>query len=240
MTPNKNIYLFDMDGTLTPARLPMTKRFAGWFRKFIKENYVFIVSGSDIEKIKSQTPKDIFESVSGVYASMGNEFYKQGKCVYVKDFNPPTELLNLLEQYRKNTKYNGALFPNYIELRRGMVNFSVLGRDCPYEERIKYKIWDDKNGERIAIQKSLSQKFKDLDISLGGNISMDITPKGYGKEQTALLLRKEFPANKIIFTGDRTKEGGNDYSLAQALLKLGNAEIIQVENPQEVMIMINV
>jgi phosphomannomutase len=234
MAANKNIYLFDMDGTLTPARLPMTDVFAVWFRGFIKENLCFIVSGSDIEKIKSQTPRDIFENVSGVYASMGNEFYKRGKRVYDKDFNPPRELLILLERYRKNTKYDGTLFPNHIERRRGMINFSVLGRDCPYEERVRYKVWDDKNGERIAIQKSLSQKFKDLDISLGGNISMDITPKGYGKEQVAFLLRNEFPNRKIIFTGDRTKEGGNDYCLAQALLKLGNAEIIQVENPQDV------
>ena len=229
-----NIYLFDMDGTLTPARLPMTDDFAEWFRKFISENPVFIVSGSDIEKIKSQMPPDIFENVLGVYASMGNEFYKKGKCLYVKDFNPPQELLNLLEQYRRSTKYGGTLFPNYIEHRRGMINFSVLGRDCPYEERVKYKAWDDKNGERAAIQKELSAKFQSLDISLGGNISMDITPKGFGKEQVAEKLRNDFPNAKIIFTGDRTKEGGNDYALAQALLKSGNAEIIQVETPREV------
>jgi phosphomannomutase len=140
----------------------------------------------------------------------------------------------LLEQYRKNTKYDGTLFPNYIEHRRGMLNFSVLGRNCPYEERIKYKNWDDKSRERIVIQKELSAKFKDLDISLGGNISMDIVPKGFGKEQAAQALRKEFPYSKIIFTGDRTNKDGNDYSLAQALIKLGNAEIIQVENPQDV------
>ncbi|MDR2191617.1 MAG: HAD-IIB family hydrolase [Endomicrobium sp.] len=234
MTTSKNIYLFDMDGTLTPARLKMTEDFAVWFRKFIAQNEVFIVSGSDIEKIKSQTPDDIFKNVSGVYASMGNEFYKNGVRIYAKDFNAPKELLDLLENYRQNTKYGGKLFPNYIERRRGMVNFSVLGRDCPYEERIKYKKWDDENKERKRIQKSLSEKFKDLDISLGGNISMDITPKGFGKEQTAFLLRKEFPNSKIIFTGDRTKEGGNDYALAQVLLKLGNAQIVQVENPQDV------
>jgi len=231
---DRKIYLFDMDGTLTPARLPMTEEFAVWFRKFISENQVFIVSGSDIEKIKSQMPRDIFENVSGIYASMGNEFYKKGECLYIKDFNPPKELLILLEQYRRNTKYTGTLFPNYIEYRRGMINFSVLGRDCPYEERTKYKAWDDKNGERAAIQKELNGKFKELDISIGGNISMDIVPEGFGKEQVAERLRGDFPNAKIIFTGDRTKEGGNDYSLARALLKLGNAEIVQVENPQEV------
>lgn len=223
-----------MDGTLTPARLPMSTEFAGWFRKFIKQNEVFIVSGSDIEKIKSQIPYDIFTDILGVYASMGNEFYKNGRCIYCKDFNPPKKLLSLLEEYRKNTKYEGKLFPNYIERRKGMLNFSVLGRDCPYEERIKYKDWDDKMQERSSIQKSLRAKFKDLDISLGGNISMDITPKGYGKEQVAVLLRNKFPKNKIIFFGDKTKEGGNDYALSKALISYSNSEIVQVDGPKDI------
>ncbi|MDR1195586.1 MAG: HAD-IIB family hydrolase [Endomicrobium sp.] len=232
--PIYDIYLFDMDGTLTPARLPMTESFAVWFREFIRKNDVYIVSGSDIDKIKSQIPSDIFNNVAGIYASMGNEFYKNGAPGYERKFEPPQKLLIMLEKYRENTKYTGKLFPNYIEMRKGMVNFSVLGRDCPYEERIKYKEWDNKNAERISIQKELSAIFNDLDISIGGNISMDIVPKGFGKEQVAALLRNKFPNSKIIFTGDKTQKGGNDYSLAQALLACGNSEIVQVDSPDDV------
>lgn len=227
-------YLFDMDGTLTPARLPMTDCFAVFFIEFIKKNKVYIVSGSDIEKIKSQMPKDIINGVEGIYASMGNELYKKGKRIYAKKFSPPQGLTELLEGYRKSTKYEGMLYSNYIEYRCGMINFSVLGRDCPYEERVKYKQWDDIYGERKAVQRQLTPLFPSLDITLGGNISLDITPKGFGKEQVADHLRSIYPHAKIIFAGDKTEAGGNDYALAQRLKQLGNCKIIAVNGPEDV------
>ena len=62
---------------------------------------------------------------------------------------------------------------------------------------------------------------------------MDITPKGCGKEQVATKLRAQFPDEKIIFFGDKTFEGGNDYSLAVAVLELGNSSVVQVSGPDE-------
>ena len=51
MSKNK-IFMFDVDGTLTPPRQPMTLKFANLFEKFAARRRVFLVSGSDIEKIK--------------------------------------------------------------------------------------------------------------------------------------------------------------------------------------------
>ena len=34
----KNIYLFDVDGTLTPARQKMTEEFYSFFKEWIREN----------------------------------------------------------------------------------------------------------------------------------------------------------------------------------------------------------
>lgn len=227
------IYLFDMDGTLTPAMLKMTESFAEEFRLFLGNKRVFIVSGSDIGKIKTQIPEDLFLSVSGVYASLGNEFYEHGERKYWKEFVPDEKLITFLEYCRKNTKYKGMLYPNYIERRCGMINFSVLGRNCPYEERIKYKKWDDGEKERIGIQKKLQNAFPDMDIDLGGNIGIDIVPKGFGKEQVADDLRKKFPSDSIVFAGDRTAKGGNDYRLCERLVFLGSSEVIRVSGPEE-------
>ncbi len=230
---NNIVFVADMDGTLTPARLPMTENFMRFFEKFIKSHLFYIVSGSDYKKICEQVPAYIVEQVSGVYASMGSELYEQGRLIYQYSFEPEQDLLDLLEKYRKNTKYNGTLYPNYIEKRCGMVNFSVLGRDCPYEERVAYTNWDNIYNERKSIRQELINLYPQYDISLGGNISIDIVPKGKGKEQIAEKLRQHYPDEKIIFIGDRTMEGGNDYSLAQALLKLGNSEVVQVNGPDD-------
>ena len=56
-----------------------------------------------------------------------------------------------LEEFRQNTAYPHTLYPNYIELRAGMLNFSVLGRDCPYEERLRYQKWDAEHHERLRL-----------------------------------------------------------------------------------------
>ena len=39
---------------------------------------------------------------------------------------------------------------------------------------------------------------------------------------------------KIVFFGDKTFAGGNDYSLAQEVLALGNAAVVQVAGPDVV------
>jgi phosphomannomutase len=226
----KAIYLFDMDGTLTPSRLPMTEDFAKKFSGFVDKNVVYIVSGSDIEKIKEQLPINIFSKVEGIFASMGNEFYKNGKEVFKRDFIDDPSLVSNLKTYRKNTKYPYQLYPNFIEMRCGAINFSVLGRDCPHAERLKYNQWDCVNNERKEIVLQLVKRYPNYDFSIGGNIGIDIVPKGCGKEQVADLLRQDYPDNKIIFIGDMMEIGGNDYLLAMRLKEIGNSEIIAVSD----------
>ena len=159
----------------------------------------------------------------------------KGKQIYKKRYSPSSSLLLELEKFRKNTDYPGKLFPNYIERRTGMINFSVLGRDCPYPEREKYADWDKENHERLTIQSELKKEFPELEISVGGAISIDIMPVGNGKGQIPAHLRGTYPDKKIIFFGDKTFKGGNDYELAQALLKFSNTQVVQVNDPAEVL-----
>ena len=229
----QTVFLADMDGTLTPARLPMTEDFTQVFLDFIRKNIFYVVSGSDLGKIREQMPKPVLDEVAGLFCSMGNEFYVKDKLIYRNDFDPEKSLLEKLENYRKSTSYDGQLFDNYIERRQGMLNFSVLGRKCSQEQRAAYKKWDDIHGERVRIAAELSELYPDYDISVGGNISIDIVPHGFGKDQVAEKVREKYPLAKIVFIGDRIQKGGNDYSLAQALLKLGNVEIVEVNGPDD-------
>lgn len=229
------VYVFDMDGTLTPARLPMTAEFAADFYEWQKNHKCFIATGSDLQKVKEQLPQNVVNSFSGIYSSMGNVLTEQGAVVYKRNFSPEPELLNRLEQYRQETAYPGTLYSNYIEERVGMINFSILGRSCPFEERNKYGIWDKENCERLKIAEELRTLFPQYDVSIGGSISIDITPKGFGKEQIARHLRESYPNEKLVFFGDRTFKGGNDYELAQALLRLSNTQVVQVSSPEDVL-----
>ena len=229
------IYAFDLDGTLTPPRLPMTQEFAQSFLPWLKNNKAFIATGSDINKVKEQLSPEVIKAFAGIYCSMGNDLWKDGDYLYRHDFTPEPELLKDLKTLRQNTKYPFQLFDNFIEKRTGMLNFSILGRNCPYAERERYYAWDNQHHERENTQIILSKKYPQYDFVLGGTISMDIIKKGCGKGQIAHHLRQSFPQEKIIFFGDKTFPGGNDYELAHTLQEMKNTQVIQVDTPQEVL-----
>ena len=45
----KTIYIFDMDGTLTPSRREMTPDFEEFYSKWAKHHTFFLVSGSNLK-----------------------------------------------------------------------------------------------------------------------------------------------------------------------------------------------
>ena len=50
-------YIFDIDGTLTPSRLPIDPKFSIFFTQWIKNKDVYLVTGSDKEKTIEQIKK---------------------------------------------------------------------------------------------------------------------------------------------------------------------------------------
>lgn len=230
-----SIYLFDVDGTLTPARKSMTASFASDFLPFLEKNICYIISGSDLDKIKEQIPNEILQKFSGVFCSMGNEFFIKDSLIYSNPFIPEKSLIEDLEKIRNNTKYPYNIYNNYIEIRKGMLNFSTLGRDCKEIDREQYYQWDSIFKEREAIKKYLDAKYKDIyDISIGGQISIDITLKGKGKEQIIPYLRNDYPNEKFIFCGDKVDEGGNDYYIAKYCKDVDhNSKVISVSSPEQ-------
>lgn len=48
------IYIFDMDGTLTPARQPMTPDFSRRFLPWLKSHLAYLAAGSNYEKVTEQ------------------------------------------------------------------------------------------------------------------------------------------------------------------------------------------
>jgi phosphomannomutase len=112
-----------------------------------------------------------------------------------------------------------------------MLNFSIVGRNCSLEERLDYFDYDQKCNERAKISQEIISKWDNLDAVIGGQISIDITPKGMNKSQVLNEIKKYFPNEKYIFIGDRTFEGGNDYPLAYIMLKTDNCSVYQAGEP---------
>ena len=61
------IFIFDVDGTLSPSRRPMTEDFLEFFNGWSKRNDFYLVSGSDLKKMKEQVPDLILERANGLW-----------------------------------------------------------------------------------------------------------------------------------------------------------------------------
>ena len=60
------MFLFDVDGTLTPSRQKIDKEFSKFFSNFCKKNEVFLVTGSDRDKTIQQLGKTLYNKTKRV------------------------------------------------------------------------------------------------------------------------------------------------------------------------------
>lgn len=236
----KKIVLFDMDGTLTPARKKM-----GWgvidvlsdLQKAGAE--IGIVTGSDIDYVKQQC--DPIFDVSPVNCfdihylpCNGTKYFKLSsngfKSVYANDMRKNLgednwrrliQLLTSLQSSITRVHRNIPMTGNFINYRGSTVNWCPIGRQCTDEDRKEWCTWDKKQNIRnnwlaIARQGLDNANLEDVVIKLGGDTSFDIYPEGWDKT----FAFKQFEHyDEIYFVGDRCDYSGNDY---EAYKKAGN------------------
>ena len=236
-----SIYLFDVDGTLTPAKSKIDKEFYHVFKKWSKGKEVYIVSGGSFVRLIDQLGLDVVEQMSGVFPCMANIFhqkkdqinengYSEWDTIYENRFTPPKNLYRSLNSYVAKSDYHTKT-GNHHEIRVGMLNFSIVGRNASLQEREEYVKHDAESGERLRITEKLKKKYPELDFVIGGAVSMDIFDKGNDKAQVIpRYFAEALEHNQIHFVGDRIPFPGNDYSLAAALRQHPNGAAYEVES----------
>ena len=230
-------YIFDVDGTLTPSRLPMTKEFKNFFSVWSELNKFYLVTGSDLSKLQEQMDFMDIEA-EGIFTCCGNQFWKpdpsipitSAELIYENKFEPPKDLIEYLEKQLEKSKYHHRA-GNHIEDRGSMLNFSIVGRNCSLMERENYFKWDNLNCERREISRTIGYRWPKLDAVIGGQISIDIYPKGMDKSQIFDVIKQErlIPSEEYIFIGDGTEKGGNDYPLALLMDNTENCDFYQTD-----------
>lgn len=211
------IYAFDIDGTLTPSRLRIDQDFEEFFYEWMQDKKIVFITGSDAPKTIEQIGMRIWNSADVCMQSCGNQIFEKGKETYKIDWEPSRELVSFLEELLQETDYS-VKTSNHIEHRTGLLNFSIVGRDCTQEQRDAYYKWDTTIGERLEFAEKIMDEFPDIEASVGGQISIDIHPKGANKGQAKeWLLNKYGKDIEINFFGDKMEKGGNDYDLAVLL-----------------------
>lgn len=224
-TQYKN-YIFDVDGTLTPSRGTIDPEFADWFVEFCDHYDVYLVTGSDRLKTLEQVGERVYNKCKRVYQNCGNDVWEQSVNVRTTNINWDPHIMGFC-----SNELAQSTFPIrtgiHCEYRIGLMNFSIVGRKANKEQRADYVKHDKLTNERKLIAERFNQQFPLYEASLGGETGIDIAPKGKDKSQ----ILQELDGYSFFF-GDAIFKGGNDYSLALAVLK-ASGEVAKVEGWKE-------
>jgi len=224
--------IFDMDGTLTEPRQPISNEMIEVLRKLPNSYKKYLVTGSDMAKVEEQIPVEFLLSFfDKVFACNGTRVFNTN--LDLDDESKPAEpelihKVNLIDFYSEadlnhivntllklahetHTKIKTGTF---VEWRESQINFSVVGRNCTSLQREDYVRWDNKSRERKKLVEQLENKFQGWGLSfrLGGQISIDVTRQGWDKSY-AFNNIAEKPEDCVYF-GDKIVPGGNDFDIA--------------------------
>ena len=250
----KSIILFDMDGTLGPARKPVTPDVVSALRKLtrFRRATVGIVTGSGMDYVIEQcTPiwasgnscnpenivlmpcngTQVFEcksAAAGIYEETHavSVIEKLKKTKYKKLIS---KLLELQLDVVSNNKI--PLTGEFISYRKSLINWCPIGRAASDEQREEFIKLDKENDIRSSqldiLRDFCSSKKINVTCSLGGQTSIDIYPQGWDKSYAL----KHAGDALCWFVGDKCTGTGNDKQIYDALVDTGRA--FQTTGPEE-------
>ncbi|CUM56117.1 unnamed protein product [Debaryomyces tyrocola] len=237
----KTLVLFDVDGTLTPARLGVSDEMLKTLKKLREKVVIGFVGGSDLAKQVEQLGPTVLNDFDYCFSENGLTAYKLGKELASQSFigwigeEKYNKLVKFILRYLSDIDIP-VRRGTFIEFRAGMINVSPVGRNASTAERLQFEVYDKEHNIRSKMVNALKENFADygLTYSIGGQISFDVFPTGWDKTYCLQHVEEE-GFEKIHFFGDKSYEGGNDYEIYNDSRTIGHA----VQNPEETMKILN-
>ena len=223
------LLLFDVDGTLTPPRKVIDNEMLDCLKNFKDNpNYdIGFVGGSDLKKQIEQLGEENFYLFDWRFSENGLLGYHNKDLIHQRSFveeygeDAFKRLINICLNVLANTDCP-VKRGTFVEYRNGMLNISPVGRACNQAERDEFNLYDNENKVRDTIIQQINKLWDneckcnnlivpELQFSIGGQISIDIFPKGWDKTYCLKFLEGKY--DEIHFFGDKTDIGGNDYEI---------------------------
>ena len=228
----KKVLAFDVDQTLNIAKTPIPPEIAELLTKCLDHYEICPISGQKydqflfqiVDQLKDATPEQL-EHLH-LFVAQGTQYYrynaaeKEWKQVYSYPLTDKqvAEITEAIETAAKELGYweedKLAEGDEIIENRLSQVTFSALGQKAGTEA--KYA-WDPDCKKREAIVKRAKELAPAYDYEIGGTTSINAITPGMNKVFGMTHLMEELKVEKedILYFGDMTQPGGNDYPVVQ-------------------------
>jgi len=244
---NKDLVVFDLDGTLTPSKSIMDTEMSELVRELISKKKVAVIGGGKLELFKHQflnelkAPTNLLANLY-LFPTTATTFlrYNKGwKRVYSHTLTK-AEIASIRSAFKHVFAEIGYVKPKItygkvIENRGTQVTWSALGQDLvkvlgPKGIDIKNKWRDEHMPLKLTIARGLQKRLPNLEVLAAGHTSIDITKKGidksYGLKQIEKYLKIKI--GKMLFIGDAIFPGGNDYAITKTAV-----DYVQVKSPED-------
>ncbi len=244
---NKDLIVFDLDGTLARSKTPMDAEMIELMKQLLAIKKVAVIGGGKYEVFQMQLLEpmqsagnllnDLF-----IFPATSTSFYRYDngwQRIYSLEL-PAEDREKIRKTFEEVFRDLGYIHPektygDIIEDRITQVTFSVFGQDVVKvlgDEGLQLKEdWKEKNTPlKMQIAEMVQERLPHLSVRAAGHTSIDVTQKGidkaYGLKQIEEYL--SVPIAKMLFIGDAIFPGGNDYAVVGT-----GVEYIQVKDPEE-------
>ncbi len=244
---NKELIVFDMDGTLTPSKSIADREMVGFLLRLLEKKHVAVIGGGKYALFREQLlgplpRRDARLKNLFLFPTTANAFYRyENGWKNIYKFNlSRREKTKIRKAFKEVFREVGYLPPEKVygttlEDRMTQMSFSPLGQDIVKalgEKGIQLKEeWKKENNRlRLKIAKLLQKKLPHLEVRVGGITTIDITRKG-GDKAYGIHQIKEYlhvPIARMLFIGDALYPGGNDYAA-----KRTGVQCIAVRDPED-------
>lgn len=228
----KRVLAFDVDQTLNIAKTPIPPEMASCLVKCLDYFEICPISGQKyeqfllqiVEPLKSAGVTDAQLAHLHLFVAQGTQYYKYAGGEWQQVYNYPlseedvVKITTTLEQAARELGYWEAdrLKPGdqIIENRLSQVTFSALGQAMGTSE--KYS-WDPDLKKRQAIVARCQELLPGFLYEIGGTTSINVAAPGMNKEfgMTHLLEELHVEKTDVLYFGDMTQPGGNDYPIVE-------------------------
>jgi len=230
----KKVLCFDVDQTLNVAKTPITPEMAELLNKCLDHFEIAPISGQKYDQFIIQIVEPMIEAGVDLkklkhlhlFVTQGTRYYvfddkiSDWHLVYkydlteqqVKEMTEAVETaakeLNLWEQDKV------AEGDEIIENRISQVTFSAIGQKAGTEE--KYA-WDPDHKKRESIAARARELAPAYEYEVAGTTSINVTLPGTNKKfgMTHLLEELKVKKSDVLYFGDMTQPGGNDYPVVE-------------------------
>jgi hypothetical protein len=241
---DKELIIFDLDGTLAESKQPIDMEMTGLLARLISKKKVAVISGGSFEQFKKQFLPALEKFEETEVFPFSNLFLlpTSGSAMYIFKKNAwkleyshhlsPTEKEKIYAAFKEALEKSGEKMPekhygDVAEDRGDQITFSADGQSAPIEVKAQ---WDPTEKKRLHIVSFLKPLLPDFSIGIGGMTSIDVTKKGIDK---AFGVRKiceylKIPILNVVYVGDALFPGGNDYAA-----RASGVECVEVVNVKE-------